>query len=119
MVNDSPVYVSKAHKNSWGQEYRVYEDRIELKAKILFRTLVIPFDKIEVMEEKGPAIEWSDMFKHPMDFWWVYNNDFASAPYIFLKQKGWPARIRFTPDDVGRFMRAYNESRDKVSDPMG
>ena len=109
MSDEKPIYVSKPHKKSWGQEYRIYEDRIELRAKILFRMLKIKFKDIERLEERGPGIEWSDMYKRPLDFWWIYNNDFGWKSYVFLKQRGWPSRIKFTPEDTSKFVAVYNE----------
>ena len=36
---DHAIYISKPHRFSWNQEYRVYSDRIELRAKIQFCAL--------------------------------------------------------------------------------
>ena len=109
MENEDPLYISNPHRGSWGQEYRIYHDRIELRAKILFRTLIILFCDIEVILARESKIVWSDMYRHPMNFWWTYNNDRGREMHVFLRQKGWPRRIRFTPENPEEFVAKCNE----------
>ncbi len=108
MSNEEPQYVSKPHRGSWGQEYRIYHDRIELRAKILFRTLIIQLCNVELIIAKS-KIEWSDMYRHPMDFWLGYNNDIAWNKHVCLRQKGWRPTIRFTPENPEEFVAKCNE----------
>ena len=67
MENEEPLYISKPHRGSWGQEYRIYHDRIELRTKILSTTLKIPLCNIEEIVVKESKIVSSDMYRHPMD----------------------------------------------------
>ncbi len=109
MVTQEPLYISKPHRGSWGQEYRIYSDRIELRAKILFTTLKIKISNIKKIVVKDSKIVWSDMYRHPLDFWWTYNNDRGGATHVFLHQKGWPSRISFTPENPRQFVAKCNE----------
>ena len=104
MALDEPIYISKPHRGSWGQEYRIYEDRLELRAKILFCTLRIPLNKIKEISVRETKIVWRDMYRHPLEFWWTYNNDRGGAYHVYLHQNGWPSRIRFTPEDPATFV---------------
>jgi len=111
MVNDEPLYISKPHRGSWGQEYRIYQDRLELRAKILFCTLRIPLNKIKEIVVRESKIVWSDLYRRPLEFWWTYNNDRGGAYHVYLHQKGWPSRIRFTPENPEAFVTKCNELR--------
>ena len=71
---DTPLYVSKPHRLSWRQEYRIYRDRVELDAKILFHTIKIPFTKIRGIALR-PKGRLSDSFRRHMETWWSYNNE--------------------------------------------
>ena len=44
-MTHKPLYISKGSARSLWQEYRIYEDRVELDTH--FGVLAIPFDKIE------------------------------------------------------------------------
>ncbi len=104
MISDEPLYVSRAHRLSWRQEYRIYEDRIELRAKILFCTLRIPLARIIEIEVR-PKPVWRDSFRRPLETWWSYNNDWAGFHrHVFLRRRGWPPRIRFVPEDPDGFV---------------
>ena len=98
------LYISKPHHLSWNQEYRVYCDRIELRAKILFCTLRIPMENIlEISVRPKPTAV--SFFRHPLETFWSYNNDRAAfSQHVYLHRKGWPPRIRFVPDDPDRFV---------------
>ena len=96
MKREEPVYVSKPHRGSWGQEYRIYGDRLELRAKILFCTLRIPLSNIEEIKVKESRFVWSDLYRRPLEFWWTYNNDRGGEVYVHLRRKGWPSRISLT-----------------------
>ena len=114
MLYEEPLYISKPHRGSWGQEYRIYHDRIELRAKILFTTLKIQLSNIEEIVVKDSKIVWSDMYRHPIDFWWSYNNDRGGDKHVFLRQRGWPSRINFTPENPKQFVDKCNELRAKL-----
>lgn len=102
-LTDRPLYVSKPHHGSWWQEYRIYHDRIEIRAKILFTTLKIKLENINrIVIKRG--IQWRDMYRNPLDFWWCYNNDRGGDKYVFIHQRRWPSRISFTPEDPEQFV---------------
>jgi len=111
MSHEQPVYVSKPHYHSWGQEYRIYRDHIELRAKILLCTLRIPLDKIIEIAVRPTKVVWADMYRRPMEFWWSYNNDRGGDRHVYLRRRGWPSRIRFTPEDPDAFVAKCNELR--------
>ena len=108
-ATDDPVYVSNPHRLSWRQEYRIYRDRIELEARILFRTIKIPFDKIiEIGVRPKPVA--ADAFRRPIETWWSYNNDWATFhPHVYVRRRGWPPRIRFVPDNLDAFVTKCRE----------
>ena len=99
MNTEHALYISKPHPFSWNQEYRIYSDRIELRAKILFCTLRVPLeDVVEITVRPKPAAV--DFVRHPVETLWSYNNDRAAFyRHVYLRRKGWPPRIRFVPDD--------------------
>jgi len=68
---------------------------------------------IEEIVVKKSKIIWRDMYRRPMDFWWSYNNDRGGEIHVFLRQRRWPRRIRFTPEDPEQFVAMCNELRGK------
>lgn len=113
-MKDDPIYISRPHKRSWGQEYRIYNDRIEIRAKILFTTLKIKFNNIGTIIARDSNIIWSDMYRKPLDFWWVYNNDWGGYRGVLVRQKGWwRSRINFTPENPDEFVAKCNELIEK------
>ncbi len=63
------LYVSKPHRLSWNQEYRLYADRIELRAKILLCTLRIPLERVvEITVRPKPAAV--DFLSRPVETLW-------------------------------------------------
>ncbi|MCP4352510.1 MAG: hypothetical protein GY795_44190 [Desulfobacterales bacterium] len=113
-MNDDPIYVSKPHRGSRGQEYRIYHDRIELRAKMLFTTLKIKLKNIDLLVARDSKIRWSDMYRNPLDFWWIYNNDRGGDKVVFIRQKAWPSRINFTPENPDEFVAKCNELMEKL-----
>ena len=109
MSLEKPVYISKPHKLSWGQEYGIFHDHVELRAKVLFCTLKIPLERIiEISVQPKPV--WKDIFVRPMKTWWSYNNDRAGFyRHVYLLRKGWPPRIRFVPEDPDAFVAKCKE----------
>ena len=49
-MNDTPLYATKRTARSLWQQYRIYHDRIELQAWILFHTVVVPVGEIRAIE---------------------------------------------------------------------
>jgi hypothetical protein len=49
-MNDTPLYASKRTARSLWQQYRIYRDRLELQAWILFHTVVVPVGEIRAIE---------------------------------------------------------------------
>ena len=110
-MNEEPLYISRPHRGSWGQEYRIYHDRIELRPKILFTTLKIKLINIEEIVVKDSKFERRDMYRKPLDFWWSYNNDRGGDRFVFIRQKRWPSRVSFTPENPEQFVAKCNELR--------
>ena len=53
------------------------------------------------------------MYRKPLDFWWTYHNDRGGNTGVFLRQRGWPSRITFTPEKPEQFVAICNELRKK------
>ena len=53
-MNDTPLYASKRTARSLWQQYRIYRDRLELQAWILFHTVVVPVGEIRPSKSALP-----------------------------------------------------------------
>jgi len=57
MKSQEPIYLSKGTARSIWNEYRVYEDRVELEFHLILKTFVIPINEIvEIKIYKPPVI---------------------------------------------------------------
>ncbi len=103
VVSQNPKYVSKAFAKSLWNEYRIYDDRLELRAWFLFTTLVIPFDElVSIGVFKPPVIrtvfwavklDWADLFEH----------------VGITRTNGWAKKVRFTPRNPSEFVAKLKE----------
>jgi hypothetical protein len=103
MSPDQPIYISKASLRSFGNEYRIYGDRIELEAKLLFRTFVIPIDEIkEIDTYKPPVIR---------TVFWALKLDYADFfRHVGIERtNGYFKKIRFTPGNPNEFIDKVKE----------
>jgi hypothetical protein len=105
------LYVSRSTIKSLWQEYRVYEDRLELDT--LFGLLTIPFEHIETIEVRPsdvagllrgdlqlrnfrPAlkVDWANFLEH----------------VVIDRKKGWIRRVLMTPADPNAFKNALDDA---------
>jgi hypothetical protein len=109
-----PIYVSKPQgKNIW-QEYRVFEDRIELDFK-LWGTVTVPMDQVEGVRVARPLVVF-DLFRGELDLGDLLRTaklDFADlAEHVSIeKDTGFWRQFRITPDDPEAFVAAVERAR--------
>ena len=105
-IGEDLVYTSERSLRNLWQEYRIYEDRLELKSWLLFRTLVIPLADILSIEvrprfvmldlHRGKSlayalamkIDLSDLYKH----------------VAIHRKSGLMKHIRITPNNPAEFV---------------
>ena len=100
-MSETPLYRSKRTLKSLGQEYRIYRDRLELQAWILFHTIVVPRDEIQAVEVRpsffiggwkgltpGIKIDNCDLCRH----------------VLVTKKRGLLKGIGFSPDEPEKFV---------------
>jgi hypothetical protein len=98
---EQPVFVSRRTPASLWQQYRIFPDRLELQAWILFHTIVIPAREILTIETRpsvfsgrkgitlGIKLDNSDLCRH----------------VLVTKKSGLWKRLAFTPDQPDEFVR--------------
>ena len=104
-----PLYKSKRKfKNMW-QEYRVFDDRVELAT--IFKTLVIPFEQVNRIA-----------VANPFRGWWRLKLDWADFhEHVELdKATGLFRHLAFTPDDPETFRATLEAALTRFRDgPSG
>ena len=100
-MEQHPLYKSKRMLKNFWQEYRIFDDRVELGT--LVKMITLPFDKIAGVEvansyteglrfhlrggRMGIKLDWADLHKH----------------VVLDKGTGLLRHIAFTPDDPETF----------------
>jgi hypothetical protein len=109
-MKDTPLYASKRTAKSLWQQYRIYQDRIELESWILLHTVVLPTDEIQAVKVR-PSV-----FGGLMGFTWGMKKDFRDlwgikidfcdlCPHVLLRKKsGLFNAIGFSPDEPDKFV---------------
>ncbi len=98
-----PTYVSKACAKSLWNEYRVYEDRVELKFWLFFKTYVIFYeDMISIAVFNPPVIRTK---------FWALKLDWADFNiHVGIERKnGFMKYLRFTPQEPDGFVAAVEQ----------
>jgi len=98
-MNDAPLYTSKRTAKTLWQQYRIFQDRLELQSWILFHTLVVPAKEIRAIDVR-PSI-----FGGRKGLVWgikIDNCDFCRH-VLLLRTSGLFKRIAFSPDDPEKF----------------
>jgi len=98
---EQPLYVSRRTPTSLWQEYRIFPDRLELQAWILFHTVVILAREIQAIEVRR------SFFSGRKGFAWgikLDNSDLCRHVLVTRKSGFWK-RFAFTPDDPDEFVR--------------
>jgi hypothetical protein len=104
----APIYVSeRSAKNMW-QEYRVYPEAVELRARLLFTTFVITAEDILDVKVVPGGFFWGLFHAAELSFWFAVKLDWADVcEHVWLHRKsGRMKNIRFTPDNPERFVAA-------------
>ena len=99
--SEQPVYVSRRRAASLWQEYRIYPDRLELEAWLLFHTVVIPANEILEMDVRPPASSGRKGFT------WGIKLDLTDlCRHVLVRRKsGFWKRLAFTPANPDEFVR--------------
>ena len=99
-MNDTPLYASKRTARSLWQQYRIYHDRLELQAWILFHTVVVPVGEIRAIEVR-PSV-----FSGRKGLTWGIKLDICDlCRHVLLsKSRGLFKTIAFSPDDPVKFV---------------
>ena len=99
-MNDTPLYASKRTARSFWQQDRIYRDRLELQAWILFHTVVVPVGEIRAIEVR-PSV-----FGGRKGLTWGIKLDFSDlCRHVLLsKRRGLFKRIAFSPDEPEEFV---------------
>lgn len=98
-----PTYVSKACARSLWNEYRVYEDRVELKFRLFFKTFIIFHeDMISIALFDPPVIKTK---------FWALKFDWADFnKHVGIQRKnGFMKHLRFTPQEPDKFVAAVEQ----------
>ncbi len=108
-MSDAVTYRSKSTVKSLWQEYRVYNDRVELDTR--FGKLTVPFDhieKVEISESEVKGLLRGDL--HLKNFRPALKIDWANfVEHVVLdKTEGCVRRILFTPDNLVAFKSALD-----------
>ena len=105
-MNDTLPYKSKRTAKSLWQQYRIYQDRLELQSWFLFHTIVVPANEIQAVEVRPPVV-LADVFrgKSFLFAFWAFKIDNADCcRHVAIEKKsGFMKRIRFSPDDPEKF----------------
>lgn len=71
---ESAIYISPRTPRSFWNEYRIYENRVELEFRLFFTKIVIPLDELKSCQVYPPSVirsalwalklDWADLFEH-------------------------------------------------------
>jgi hypothetical protein len=116
-MSQQALYVSKCAAKSLWQEYRVYDDRVELDT--LAGILTVPFDQVQAIEiadsflagvrlqlrglRPGLKLDWADFHEH----------------VVLDKNTGLFRHIAFTPDNPEEFVAALKRALTQFDQKQG
>ena len=97
------TYVSKACAKSLWNEYRVYEDRVELKFWLFFKTFVISYENMISIALFDPPFMKTKFWAFKLD-WADFNQ------HVGIERKnGFMKHLRFTPQEPDKFVAAIGQ----------
>lgn len=109
-MNQTPVYVSKSTIKSFWQEYRIYDEHLELDT--LFGQMRIRFDEVDQAEVSESEVR--GLFKGDLHLRYApaLKLDWANflEHVVIDKTTGLVRHVLVTPDDPAAFVAALNES---------
>ena len=94
---DNPVYESKATPRSLWNNYRIFNDRIELKFRLFFTKIIIPREKFVRVEIYKPPVIRSAFWALKLDLADLYTH------VEIERNEGVFKKIRFTPANPNEF----------------
>ena len=94
---DNLIYESKGTPRSLWNNYRIFNDRIELQFRLFFRTLVITRDTFVNVEIYKPPVIRTTFWALKLDLADIYNHVGIERNEGFFKM------IRFTPSNPNEF----------------
>ena len=103
MGNNKPIYISKACLKSFWNEYRLYNDHIELKSWLCFKTFFIPYDELISIGLFEPPVFKSKLLALKLD--WADLNKHVGIQ----RKNGWFKFVRFTPQNPEEFISKVQE----------
>lgn len=116
------IYESKRKLRNLWQSYKIYDDRIELRFWLIFRTLRVRREEISNIEVRPPLVIFDklrkryrlrDLFRTvKLDF-----ADFSNHVVIELNRKI-IKQYRFTPDNPDEFVKyfSFNSNNENLSE---
>jgi hypothetical protein len=110
-MSEEPRFVSACTARSLWNEYRVYDDRVELHT--LFGTWRVPFEQIEGVEVNEPIVKAVMHGRFDFSHWpGQVKIDLADMyEHVTLdKSKGFARKIHFTPQDSMGFKSALEKA---------
>lgn len=102
-AGEYPLYVSKANVKSFWNEYRIYNDRIELHFWHFAQTFVIPFNELISIDIYKPPVIRTTFWALKLD--WADFNEHVGIE----RRSGKMKKIRFTPNDPKEFIAKVKE----------
>ncbi len=109
-MSEKPVYVSRSTIKSFWQEYRIYDDHLELDT--LFGQMRIPFDEVdqaEVSESEVRGLFKGDLhLRHAPALKLDWANFLEHV--VIDKTTGLVRHVLVTPDDPPAFVDALNDA---------
>ncbi len=106
--HDGPIYTSPRTARSLRQEYRIYSDRLELRCRVRFGTIVILATDIVAIEVRPPIVI-ADMLRGKSfvkSFPLKVDLSDGFRHVAVERKSGRIKHIRFTPDDPNKFVEA-------------
>jgi hypothetical protein len=110
-MSETPIYTSPCSVKSLWQEYRVYDDRVELHT--WFGPWVIPFEHLEHMEVAEPIMKAALHLRYDFTHWPRHIKvDWADlTEHITVdKDAGLIRKVHFTPDDPEALAKALRKA---------
>ena len=99
------IYISKPTARSLWQEYRIYEDRLELRFWLFLKVLNIPAKKIVAVKVVSPAFKKKKDSNFMAWFWGLFLDWAAFNRHVLVETRSYFARfLHFTPDDPDAFL---------------
>lgn len=105
-----PLYTSKPWAKSLWQEYRIYDDHLEL-GTLFFGRITVPFEQIQQVEVSEALLKQM-LHGNLKNIGWAVKLDFADTTehLVLDKSGGFFHHIHFTPRDPAEFKRILEET---------